>query len=69
MTHGPGKYNDAATVARESTGAAGVILLVFEGNLGSGFSVQGPPHLLANLPDVMRQMADAIERDMGEPNP
>jgi hypothetical protein len=63
---GPGKYDDAATVARLSTDADGVALIVFGGSAGSGFSVQGPLAFLLDLPTVLRTMADQIERDNSE---
>jgi hypothetical protein len=63
MSHGPGKYDDACTVARESTEALAVALIVVGGHSGSGFSVQGPRHLLARLPGMLRFMANEIERD------
>lgn len=62
--HGPGKYDDAATVARESTQADGVILIVVKGNKGSGFSVQAPFIVISSLPATLRQMADDIEKDL-----
>jgi hypothetical protein len=40
MTAGPGKYDAACTVARETTGAAAVVLIVLNGKDGSGMSVQ-----------------------------
>lgn len=63
MTHGPGKYDDATTAARLSTDALGVALIVIGGRAGSGFSVQGPPELLLDLPTLLRDLADQIESD------
>lgn len=40
MPNGPGKYDDAATIARVSTSAEALVLIVLNGHLGSGFSVQ-----------------------------
>jgi UDP-N-acetylglucosamine:LPS N-acetylglucosamine transferase len=48
---------------REETEAKGVILIVFGGSLGSGFSVQAPPDVTAALPAILRRVADQIERD------
>ena len=40
MAVGPGKYDDAATKAREETKARGVALIVIGGEHGHGFAVQ-----------------------------
>jgi len=61
---GPGKYDHAATVARASTRAAGVILIVFHGAHGHGFACQLPPELTEALPRILRHVADDIERDL-----
>lgn len=65
MAHGPGKYDAEATAARESAKAAGVVLLVLDGDRGSGFSVQmSSPGMSVQLPGILRRMADSIEADM-----
>lgn len=61
MPVGPGKYDDLATHAREQAQADGVVVLVFGGNKGSGFSVQGNMPLQMALPDLLRMMADDID--------
>lgn len=38
---GPGKYDDACTAARVVADAEVAIVLILNGNKGSGFSVQG----------------------------
>ena len=63
MPLGPGKYDAAATMAREITRAKGVVLIVLEGYAGHGFDVQIPPNLSKQLPALLRDMADKIERD------
>lgn len=60
---GKGKYDPELTAVRESTQAAGAILIIIEGNQGSGFSAQLPPELTAKMPDLLRIVATAIERD------
>jgi hypothetical protein len=63
MPVGPGKYDDACTAARLATGAEAIVLLVGRGLLGSGFSVQTASlELLADLPKLLREIADEIER-------
>lgn len=64
MALGPGKYDDLATDARKRAKAAAVILVVFDGADGSGFSCQAPAYVVANLPAVLRKLADSIEGDM-----
>ena len=65
MAVGPGKYDDIATAAREGAEARGIVVLVFEGKDGSGFSVQGHDvEFLLGLPAVMRDLANQIEADM-----
>lgn len=56
-----GKYNDAATAAREATKAEGVLLIVLGGDKGSGFSAQVPPEIAASIPALLRHVASEIE--------
>lgn len=71
MAEGPGKYDDEATAAREATGALAVALIVLGGTRGSGFSVQAVElantSVLKSLPDLLRSLADQIERDVSKP--
>jgi hypothetical protein len=63
-TNGPGKYDDVATVARESAGAVAVLLIVIHGDRGSGFSVQTlEPDLLPVLPALLEETARQIRLD------
>lgn len=64
MPIGRGKYDDACTLARKATGAAGVLLIVVEGKFGPGFSVQATPDVIKRLPALLRSLADGIERDI-----
>jgi len=63
MAIGPGKYDSLCTRVREETGAEGVILIVFGGKLGGGFSMQASPELTAATPAILRRVAADIERD------
>ena len=64
MPAGAGKYDDLATVVRVQARARGVLVMVIEGALGNGFSVQATDmKVLAPLPGLLREMADEIERD------
>jgi len=58
--NGPGKYDMQCTAVRETTSAKGVILMVIDGDQGTGFSVQVAPVLLATLPDVLEMVAKQI---------
>jgi hypothetical protein len=65
MATGPGTYDKEATAVRESTGAETVMILVVGGLRGNGFSVQTvDPDFGRNIPAMLRQMADEIERDI-----
>jgi hypothetical protein len=65
MALGPGKYDDVATMAREMTKAEGVIVMVWNGNKGYGFSAQfSDPILLRRVPDILRDVADQMENDV-----
>ena len=61
MPFGAGKYDDVATEARLKTQARGVMLMVFDGTHGGGFSAQLPPDLLLTMPAILREVAKQIE--------
>lgn len=63
MPIGPGKYDDLCTHAREASEAQGVILIVIQGKLGSGFSAQLMPGNLLEVATALRKIADQVERD------
>lgn len=64
MALGPGKYDDACTQVRIDTNAHAVLLLVLEGTKGSGFSLQvHDMDIVAQLPTMLRNLADQIEAD------
>lgn len=69
MTDGPGKYDDLCTHAREAAEAQALILIVVNGNRGSGFSVQSerflPPGMLAEMLDNI--VADLRRSDNARP--
>jgi len=60
MAYGPGKYDAVCTEVRERTGASGVIVLIIDGDKGSGFSCQASPEVTANLPAMLESMAKQI---------
>jgi len=70
MPVGPGKYDPECTLVREATGAALVAVIVMGGDRGQGFSVQFNAdafEVVARLPDLLRTMAQDIEKSMGNP--
>jgi hypothetical protein len=62
MALGPGKYDALCTEVREKAHAVGAVVLVFDGQHGSGFSAQLPLELTLRMPTMLRDMADEIER-------
>ena len=60
---GPGKYDEVCAQVRTQVKAEGVILLVFNGEKGTGFSCQTPLPVIVNLPSILRSVADQIEAD------
>jgi hypothetical protein len=62
MPIGPGIYDGQCTWARFYTEAAAIALIVIEGKHGSGCSVQGLPVVIQELPQMLRHMADEIEK-------
>jgi hypothetical protein len=62
---GPGKYDDLATMVREQANAKGVIVVVFDGDKGAGFSVQADLETTLAVPKILRSIAEQIEQDAG----
>ena len=60
-TNGPGRYDPETTYVRLAAQAEGVLVLVFNGRYGDGFSAQLPAELLFKVPAVLRKMADDID--------
>jgi hypothetical protein len=75
MPIGPGKYDDLCTMVRKHAGIAaefkpgepcgGVIVIVFGGDKGNGFSCQADLETTLRLPDVLediaRQMRESVK--------
>lgn len=62
MPLGPGKYDAECTEMRERLKAGGVVLLVIDGAHGSGFAAQLTPLTTMALPDILRDIANEMER-------
>lgn len=64
MPRGAGKYDELCTKVREEAKADGAIVIVFNGVLGCGFSVQSPPEITAKLPDIFEDIAKQIRESL-----
>lgn len=65
MAIGPGKYDDLCSMARERVGlgpydGGGVIVIVFGGKHGNGFSCQADLETTLALPDMLEDIARQI---------
>jgi hypothetical protein len=65
MPLGPGKYDALATYVRQKAKASGAMVMIFGGSKGEGFSIQASPELTLRLPELLRYIANEIERSMG----
>lgn len=60
---GAGKYDRACTRARRETQGQAVLLIVIQGQHGSGFSLQTLDEtVVEGLPAILRNVADSIEK-------
>jgi hypothetical protein len=67
MAIGPGKYDDVATMAIQMTQAEGVIVIIWNGKEGAGFSAQfSDPVLMGHIPEMLRNIADQLDSDVKE---
>jgi len=66
MAQGAGKYDPQLVHALADAGAKCGVLMVLNGNHGSGFAVQATVQQLLHLPGILRSMADSIEADTVE---
>lgn len=64
MPLGPGKYDKECTELFRKLNAHGIILAVFAGNKGTGFSVNASFDVTIKLPAILREMADQIEKSI-----
>ena len=64
MPIGPGKYDDVCSYVVEQVGigaqGGGVIVIVFGGNKGNGFSCQADLRTTVLLPDMLENIAKQI---------
>lgn len=65
MAMGPGKYDEAASVAFKSTKSESLVLIVIDGDKGNGFEVNSTdPMFQLQLPELLRHVADKIDEDL-----
>ena len=62
---GPGKYDALCTEARTKAKAMGAIMIIIDGEHGSGFSVQAPGLLMHTLPEILESVAASLRADRG----
>lgn len=61
MPIGPGMYDTLCTVVREQAEARAAIVIVLNGNKGSGFSIQAHESVTPKkLADILQATVDAI---------
>lgn len=60
---GPGKYDDLCTMVREKSGAKAVLVIVIDGDKGTGFSCQADLATVLILPEMLEYVADKIRKD------
>lgn len=66
MPLGPGKYDDICSYVYEKAevdGPGGVVVIVFGGSKGHGFSVQADARTTLGLPDILENIARQIRAD------
>jgi hypothetical protein len=63
---GSGRYDDLCKYVCEQSHAGTAVVVVINGRLGSGFSVQGHLPDLRRLPDMLDNLALAIRLDVGK---
>ena len=64
MPLGPGKYDDLCTYVRTQADAAGVLVIILDGNKGDGFSAQLDPRSTLRVPELLRDTANQIEASL-----
>lgn len=62
MALGPGKYDALCTLVRKRAKARGVVVIVFDGDKGSGFSAQCDALAALALPDVLQKIVDQMRQ-------
>lgn len=58
------QYDDNCTRLREETKAEGVIMIIINGDKGTGFGVQLNPLIAPLVPQILRNIADQMDGDL-----
>jgi hypothetical protein len=64
MPIGPGKYDALCTDVRERSQAQGAIVIILNGEHGSGFAVQADAAATLALPRLLENLARQIRADL-----
>jgi hypothetical protein len=65
MPIGGGKYDDAIEAAHKITGGSCLLVVMPNGKKGGGFSMKATALDYMVLPQILRAVADNIEREYG----
>lgn len=61
----PGKYDDLCTLVRVASEADAVVVIIVNGIMGNGFSIQlTSEELVQNIPAMLEKMAKDIRADL-----
>ena len=64
MTFGEGKYDHLCEAAMKAAKANhGAILIIFDGEHGSGCSIKITPPVMDQAPELLRMIADSLAAD------
>jgi hypothetical protein len=63
------RYDDLCELVRVRANAKSAIVIVLDGDLGFGMSVQASGPILAQVPSIMRNIAYDIEQTLKENRP
>ena len=64
MSLGPGKYDALCKEVLVRTKAAGVLMVILDGELGSGCPCKMDQTALERMPALLRRVADSMEGDV-----
>jgi hypothetical protein len=61
---GPGKYDEVCLRVKEQTRAKGCLLIILDGDEGSGAPCKMDCAVVGKMPALLRMIADEMEREM-----
>jgi hypothetical protein len=62
---GASKYDGECQALQEATSGKLVLIMIVDGNKGNGIACRGLPSLIVQVPQLLRQYADQLEREGG----